>query len=244
MDVVPRRLDVAEVGHVVDVQRGDDVLADEAAESAGLGGQLAPHRLGVGERGAVAAAEQVRARPRLHVHAAGAEHGRERRADAGSRPSCRPARRRGCPGGPPARAGRAGASPAEGVKHAYALPDSIAASAATELEGSTASVDSASTRVSRVASWNSGRSSGIGSVDETSMTTTRVEPVGVAERRDVAGEAQSPPRPGCRCASPGRSPAGSRHRPARGRRAPPSRTAAGSCPSRRGPGRGARAASC
>ncbi len=30
MDVVPCRLDVAEVGHVVDVQRGDDVLADEA----------------------------------------------------------------------------------------------------------------------------------------------------------------------------------------------------------------------
>ena len=62
--------------------------------------------------------------------------------------------------------------PADGVKHAYALPDSIAASAVIALAGSSAPVGSASTSASRAVSWNSGRSSGMGSVDEMSTTTT------------------------------------------------------------------------
>ena len=61
----------------------DHVLADQAAQPAGLRRELAAHRLGVGEGRAVAAAEQVRARPRVHVHAPRDEHRRDRGAEQG-----------------------------------------------------------------------------------------------------------------------------------------------------------------
>ena len=83
MDVVPRRLDVTEIRHVVDVQRRDHVIADEGAEAAVLAGQLAADRVGIGQGRTVTAAQDVGAGPGQDPETASGERRRQRGAQEG-----------------------------------------------------------------------------------------------------------------------------------------------------------------
>ena len=58
-DVVPGRLPLAQIGDVVDVQRGIRFVAENLGEDAVLRLELAGPPVGIGQRGPVAAAPQV-----------------------------------------------------------------------------------------------------------------------------------------------------------------------------------------